>query len=149
MRIFTSVQELTAAAGTDLGRSGWLEITQDRVDAFAEATGDHQWIHVDAARAAHGPFGRTIAHGWLTASLLPVLSQQIYRVEARMGVNYGSNRIRYPAPVPVGSLVRASSVLHALDEVGDAVQLTVRTEIRAQDADRPALVAETVSRYYL
>src|SRR5436190_80883 len=107
MRIFESLAELHEAVGEHLGYSGWHRIEQSRIDAFADATGDRQWIHVDPERAAHGPFGGTIAHGYLTLSLLPMLVAQIYRVSGvRMGVNYGLNRVRFPAPVPVDSLVR-------------------------------------------
>ena len=107
MQVFTNRDQLIQAVGTELGTSDWLTITQEQVDLFAQATGDHQWIHVDRERAASGPFGGTIAHGYLTASLLPVLTQQIFKVEAKMGINYGLNKLRFPAPVPVGSSVRA------------------------------------------
>jgi acyl dehydratase len=149
VRTFTTAEELASEVGHDLGHSDWLEITQERVDLFAEATGDHQWIHVDPERADEGPFGGTIAHGWLSASLLPVLTQQIYRVQSRMGVNYGLDKLRFPAPVKVGTRVRAQSSLVAVDEVaGGAVQLSVSTTIAAEGAAKPALVAQTLSRYY-
>jgi len=149
MRTFTSAEELEAAVGVELGHSDWLEVTQDRIDRFAEATGDHQWIHVDVERAAAGPFGRTIAHGYLTASLIPVLVQQIYKIDAKMGVNYGLNKLRFPSPVPVGSLIRASSVLKDVSPVGEAVQVVTATTISTQDATKPSVVAEHVARYYL
>src|SRR6478609_3391649 len=107
-KIFTSAQELRDGVGQELGHSDWLEIEQKRIDQFAEATGDHQWIHVDPERAAAGPFGTTIAHGYLTLSLLPVASYEVLPRAGRMGINYGLNRVRFPAPVPVGSRVRAS-----------------------------------------
>ena len=148
MQVFTSLDQLKDAVGVELGFSDWLEISQERVDQFAETTGDHQWIHVDPERAASGPFGGTIAHGWLTASILPVLTQQIFRIEAKMAVNYGLNKLRFPAPVPVGSSVRASSTFKDISDAGSAVQLVTATTIHIRDADKPAVVAETVSRYY-
>ena len=148
MQVFTSLDQLKDAVGVELGFSDWLEISQERVDQFAETTGDHQWIHVDPERAASGPFGGTIAHGWLTASIIPVLTQQIYRIEAKMAVNYGLNKLRFPAPVPVGSSVRASSTFKEISDVGGAVQLLTATTVHIRDADKPALVAETVGRYY-
>lgn len=124
-RIFTSAEELRAAVGERLGHSDWLEVDQKRIDLFAEATGDHQWIHVDPERAAKGPFGTTIAHGYLTLSLLPVLVPQVLSVEnVTMGVNYGTNKVRFPSPVPVGSRVRATAVLKEVAEAGGGVQIT-------------------------
>jgi acyl dehydratase len=149
MQVFKNREQLIQAVGTELGTSDWLTITQEQVDMFAEATGDYQWIHVDRERATSGPFGGTIAHGYLTASLLPVLTQQIFKVEAKMGVNYGLNKLRFPAPVPVGSSVRATSTLQEVTDVGDAVQLVVHTVVRVDGSDKPAAVAESVSRYYL
>jgi acyl dehydratase len=149
MQVFTNRDQLIQAVGTELGTSDWLTITQEQVDLFAQATGDHQWIHVDRERAASGPFGGTIAHGYLTASLLPVLTHQIFKVEAKMGINYGLNKLRFPAPVPVGSSVRATSTLQEVTDVGDAVQIVVNTVVRVDGSDKPAAVAESVSRYYL
>ncbi|MET0821317.1 MAG: MaoC family dehydratase [Aeromicrobium sp.] len=149
MKVFTTADELGEAVGVELGHSDWLEITQDRVQQFADATGDQQWIHVDVERAATGPFGGTIAHGYLTASLIPVLTQQIYRIEARMGVNYGLNKLRFPAPVRVGSRLRASSRLKEVTPVGDAVQVVTETTISVEGSDKPSVVAEHVGRYYL
>lgn len=149
MRTFKSRDELVEAVGTELGQSDWLEVDQHRIDTFADATGDDQWIHVDVERAAHGPFGQTIAHGWLTASLLPVLNRSIFRVEATMGVNYGLNKLRFPAPVPVGSRVRAASVLKEVTDIGGAVQLVIATTVHCEGNEKPSLVAESVSRYYL
>lgn len=120
-RIFTSAEELHAGTGEPLGPSGWLEVDQKRIDLFADATGDHQWIHVDPVRAAGGPFGSTIAHGYLTLSLLPSLVPQIMRVEGmKMGINYGTNKVRFPAPVPVGSRLRATAVITEVTEAGAA-----------------------------
>ena len=108
MRIFSGIDEVQAAVGTHLGHSEWHEVTQEQVNLFADATGDDQWIHLDRERAAQGPFGTTIAHGFLTLSLLPMLAAEVYAIEdVRMGVNYGCNKVRFPAPVPVGSKVRA------------------------------------------
>jgi acyl dehydratase len=147
-RIFTSRDELAAAVGTELGSSEWMNIDQERINEFASATEDFQWIHVDPERAASGPFGATIAHGFLTVSLLPVLLGQIYKVQAKMAVNYGLNKLRFPSPVRVGSSVRGSSSLVEVTDVGDAVQLIVKTVIELKDSEKPAAVAESVSRYY-
>ncbi|KUF13510.1 MULTISPECIES: MaoC family dehydratase [Streptomyces] len=150
-RIFTSADELRAAVGEQLGYSDWLEIDQKRVDLFADATGDHQWIHVDPGKAAAGPFGTTIAHGYLTLSLLPALVPQVMRVEGmRMGLNYGTNKVRFPATVPVGSRLRATAVLTAVEPTkDDGVQVTARVTVEREDGgDKPACVAESVSRYY-
>ncbi|AJE86570.1 MULTISPECIES: MaoC family dehydratase [Streptomyces] len=148
-RIFTSAEELTAAVGEQLGYSDWLEVDQKRIDLFAEATGDHQWIHVDPEKAAAGPFGTTIAHGYLTLSLLPLFVPQLLRVEgAKMGVNYGSNKVRYPSPVPVGSRLRATGALTEVTEAGGGVQVTARVTVEREGGEKPACVAEAVSRYY-
>ncbi|GAB2948337.1 MaoC family dehydratase [Streptomyces pseudoechinosporeus] len=148
-RIFTSADDLKAAAGEQLGYSDWLEIDQKRIDLFADATGDHQWIHVDPEKAATGPFGTTIAHGYLTLSLLPALVPQVMRVEGmKMGVNYGSNKVRFPAPVPVGSRLRATAVLKEVTEAGGGVQVTAAVTVEREGGDKPVCVAESVSRYY-
>ncbi|MER8044098.1 MaoC family dehydratase [Streptomyces sp. NPDC094032] len=148
-RIFTSAEELRAGVGEQLGHSDWLEIEQKRIDQFADATGDHQWIHVDPERAAAGPFGRTIAHGYLTLSLLPVLVPQIMRVEGmKMGLNYGTDKVRFPAPVPVGSRLRATAVLTDVTEAGGGVQVTAKVTVEREGGDKPVCVAESVSRYY-
>ncbi|WP_189191571.1 MaoC family dehydratase [Streptomyces albiflavescens] len=148
-RIFTSADELKAAVGEQLGHSDWLEIDQKRIDLFAEATGDHQWIHVDPEKAAEGPFGTTIAHGYLTLSLLPALVPQVMGVVGmKMGVNYGSNKVRFPAPVPVGSRVRATAVLTEVTEAGGGVQVTAAVTVEREGGDKPVCVAESVSRYY-
>ncbi|MBY8878588.1 MaoC family dehydratase [Actinacidiphila acidipaludis] len=149
-RVFASIDELRAAVGEQLGWTDWLEIDQKRIDQFAEATGDHQWIHVDPERAAQGPFGTTIAHGYLTLSLIPSLTPQLFRVEGiRMGVNYGVNKVRFPAPVPVGSRLRATAVVAELTEAGGGVQLVTRVTIEREGGDKPVCVAETVARFYL
>lgn len=151
MRTFTSAEDLTSAVGEALGTSDWLEITQDRVDGFADATGDHQWIHVDPERAAKdSPFGGPIAHGYLTLSLLPMLSWQTYSVQnAAMGVNYGSNKVRFVHPVPVGSRVRLNAVLASADTLADgAVQMVVDSTVEIEGVDKPALVAQVISRIY-
>ncbi|MDH2416125.1 MaoC family dehydratase [Nocardioides sp. CER19] len=146
MRRFTSVDEVRAAVGEHLGQSDWHEITQHQIDLFAEATGDHQWIHVDAARAQAGPFGATVAHGYLTLSLLPHLVGQVYTVDGTsMAVNYGSNKVRFPAPVPVGSRVRAGVELVSVEASGNGHQLVTRVTVEREGADKPVCVAETVS----
>ncbi|MEV6420093.1 MaoC family dehydratase [Streptomyces sp. NPDC051662] len=148
-RIFTSAEELRAGVGEQLGHSEWLEVDQKRIDLFAEATGDHQWIHVDPERAAAGPFGTTIAHGYLTLSLLPAFVPQILRVEnVTMGINYGTNKVRFPSPVPVGSRLRASAVLTEVTEAGGGVQITTLVTVEREGGEKPACVAESVSRYY-
>jgi acyl dehydratase len=148
--VFHSPAELKQAVGRQLGTSDWLEITQERIDLFAEATGDHQWIHVDPERAAHGPFGSTIAHGYLTQSLVNYFLPQILEVRGvRMGVNYGADRLRFPAPVPVGSRIRGSAELLAAEDTKDgAVQAKIRVTVEIEGADRPACVIDTISRYY-
>ncbi|WP_327298481.1 MULTISPECIES: MaoC family dehydratase [unclassified Streptomyces] len=148
-RIFTSADELRAGIGDQLGPSDWLEIDQKRIDLFADATGDHQWIHVDPAKAAAGPFGTTIAHGYLTLSLLPTLVPQIMRVEGmKMGINYGTDKVRFPATVPVGSRLRATAVLTDVSEAGGGVQVTAAVTVEREGGDKPVCVAESVSRYY-
>ncbi|MFI2349897.1 MaoC family dehydratase [Streptomyces sp. NPDC019443] len=148
-RIFNSADELRAGVGEQLDYSDWLEIEQKRIDLFAEATGDHQWIHVDPERAASGPFGTTIAHGYLTLSLLPTLMPQVMRVEGmKMGINYGSNKVRFPAPVPVGSRLRATAVLQNVEDAGGGVQVTALVTVEREGGDKPVCVAESVSRYF-
>ena len=149
MRTFTSAAELTAAQGGELGTSDWVTVTQEAVNLFADATGDHQWIHVDPERAAKGPFGTTIAHGYMTLSLLPALMHTMYSVEgAKLAINYGLNKVRFPAPVPVGSRVRATSTLVNVEDLGNgAVQLTVSTAVEVEGSAKPACVAESLVRY--
>ena len=147
--VFATPRDLLAAVGKPLGASDWLEIRQDRIDGFADATGDHQWIHVDPERAKSGPFGKTIAHGYLTLSLVNCFLPQIVEVRGvSMGVNYGCDKVRFPAPVPVGSRVRGVGQLVAAEEVkGGAVQATVRVTVEVEGAERPACVVDTISRF--
>jgi acyl dehydratase len=146
MRVFHGVAELEQAVGTHLGHSGWHEVTQHEIDTFAAATGDHQWIHVDPVKAAEGPFGTTIAHGYLTLSLVPMLVWQIYTVEGvRMGVNYGANKLRFPAPVPVGSRVRAGVELVSVTPGAGGYQLVANVVVEIEGGGKPACVVETVS----
>ena len=148
-RVFTSAEELKAAVGEELGVSDWHEIDQRRIDLFAEATGDHQWIHVDPERAAQGPFGSTIAHGYLTLSLLPLLVPQTLRVDgARMGVNYGAEKVRFPGPVPVGSRVRARVTLDAAPEKAGGTQVAATVVVEREGAEKPACIAQTLTVYY-
>jgi acyl dehydratase len=149
MKTFSSPAELAAAVGTQVGTGDWIEIDQKRIDLFAEATGDHQWIHVDPARAAEGPFGTTIAHGYLTLSLLPALVKDVYLTEGvRMGINYGLNKVRFPSPVRVGSRIRAVVVVASADEVPGGFQITTTVTIEIEGSEKPACVAETVVRLY-
>ncbi|MGH3444278.1 MAG: MaoC family dehydratase [Nocardioidaceae bacterium] len=145
MRTFTSLEELGAAVGEPLGESDWLEVTQDRVDAFADATGDHQWIHVDVERANDGPFGGTIAHGYLTLSLIPQFMPQLFVLEtpgARL--NYGVNKVRFPNPVKVGARIRATATITALTDVPAGKQMITKYVVEIEDEDKPACVAEAV-----
>jgi acyl dehydratase len=145
MRTFTDIDQLAAAVGADLGTSDWFEIDQDRVDLFADATDDHQWIHVDVERATQGPFGGTIAHGYMTVSLIPALSSSIFSVETDgPRLNYGLNKVRFPNPVKVGSRVRAQATLAELTDVPVGKQLVVRYTIEIEGEEKPACVAETV-----
>ncbi|MET7670876.1 MaoC family dehydratase [Micromonospora luteifusca] len=149
MRVFSSFEELAAAVGESLGPGPWQRIEQSRVDLFADATDDHQWIHLDPARAAAGPFGGTIAHGYLTLSLLPALAGGLYRVEGvTMGVNYGLNRVRFPAPVRVGASVRATATIADVSPVIGGVQLVAAVTVESDSGGKPVCVAETVSRLY-
>ncbi|MGD9945294.1 MAG: MaoC family dehydratase [Burkholderiaceae bacterium] len=150
MAVFEKLDDLKPLIGQELGVSNWLPITQQRIDQFAEATGDLQWIHVDPERAAKGPFGTTIAHGFLTLSLLPALMADAYEIRGlRMGVNYGLNKVRFPAPVPVGSELRARVRLLSLQDLPDGgVQMTVEATIERKGGDKPVCVAESISRRY-
>ncbi len=150
MVVIGSFEDLRSHVGSHLGFSQYLEITQERVDTFAEATGEHQWIHVDVERAANGPFGGTIAHGYLTLSLGPALVHDIITWEhVRMGVNYGLNRVRFPSPVPVGSRLRLGAVLlDAEDLGGGGVQARIELTFEVEGAAKPACVAELLLRYY-
>ena len=148
-RIFKTPADLKSALGEHLGYSDWLEMTQDRIDKFADATGDQQWIHVDPERAKQGPFGACIAHGYLTLALVNLFLPQIVEVQGiSMGVNYGSDRLRFPAPVPVGSRIRGGAELTQVEEVKGGVQATIRVTVEVEGQDRPACVVETISRYY-
>ncbi|MEV4314234.1 MaoC family dehydratase [Actinocrispum sp. NPDC049592] len=142
--------EVRALAGADLGHTGWMEITQDRVNQFAEATDDHQWIHTDPEKAATGPFGTTIAHGYLTLSLLiPLFGELLAIGGVRMSVNYGLEKVRFPAPVPVGAKIRLAGTVVAVDEVpGDGVQMTLDFTIEIDGSAKPACVARAVYRHY-
>jgi acyl dehydratase len=146
MRVFDGVAELEEAVGTHLGHSEWHTVNQDQIDAFAAATGDHQWIHVDPAKAAEGPFGSTVAHGFLTLSLLPMLTWQVYKVEGvKMGVNYGADKLRFPSPVPVGSRVRAGVELTSVTPNKLGYQIATRVTIELDGSDKPACVADMLA----
>jgi len=151
-RIISGIEELKTLVGEEIGASDWVEVTQSRINAFADATEDHQWIHLDAERAkTASPFGTTIAHGFLTLSLLPYLAAQAYRVQGdfKMGINYGLNRLRFVSPVPAGSRVRARFNLQSVEDVAGGVQLTVTATVEIEGGQKPALVAEWLMRYYL
>ena len=146
MRVFDGVAELEKAVGTHLGHSEWHTVDQNQIDAFAAATGDNQWIHVDPAKAAEGPFGSTIAHGFLTLSLLPILTWQVYKVEGvKMMVNYGADKLRFPSPVPVGSRVRAGVQLNAVTPIALGYQVALRVTIDRDGGDKPACVADMLA----
>ncbi|MCV7410152.1 dehydratase [Mycobacterium florentinum] len=149
MRTFESVADLAAATGETIGQSDWVTITQEEVNLFADATGDHQWIHVDPERAKDGPFGKTIAHGFMTLSLLPRLQHEMYTVKGiKLAINYGLNKVRFPSPVPVGSKVRATTTLVGVEDLGNGtVQGTMSTTIEVDGSPKPACVAESIIRY--
>ena len=143
------LEDLKARVGDHLGYSDWHEVTQDQVNAFADATGDHQWIHVDPERAKAGPFGAPIAHGYLTLSLGPMLMAEALRVEGvAMGVNYGLNKLRFPAPVPVGSKVRLGAQLANVEEIAGGVQVTIDMTWEVEGGAKPVCVAQGLFRYY-
>jgi acyl dehydratase len=145
--VFHNIEELLAAEGRELGHTEWLDMTQERVNLFAEATGDHQWIHVDPERAARTPFGGCIAHGYLTLSLASQFMDQLMRVENLvMGVNYGCDKVRFPAPVKVGSRVRGQAVVLKAERTGDAVQLALRVAVEVEGQEKPGCVAEILAR---
>lgn len=149
-RVIKGVDGLKAAVGEHLGYSEYLDITQERVNQFAEATGDHQWIHVDVERAKAGPFGGPIAHGYLTLSLGPMLYPTVVRVEGfSMGVNYGANKVRFPSPVPVGSRVRLGVKLLEVDDISNGVQMTMELTFECEGASKPSCVAEIIFRSYI
>jgi acyl dehydratase len=144
------VDRLRSKEGEEIGVSDWIEITQDQVDAFAEATGDQQWIHVDPVRAAEGPFGGTIAHGFLTLALTVPLAGQVALDlgEPKMAINYGLEKVRFPAPAPVGARIRARVALVEVTEVPGGIQVNRQVTMEVEGSEKPAMVAETVSRYY-
>ena len=149
MRVFEGLDQVEAAVGEHVGYSEWMEITQERIDAFADATGDHQWIHVDPERAKQGPFGAPIAHGFLTLSLLiPMWSEVLVVTDMKMGVNYGLNKVRFPSPVPVGAKVRLTASVKTVEEVTGGLQLTLAAVIEREGGDKPVCIAEPVYRYY-
>lgn len=147
--VFNSPAALLEAVGQNLGSSDWLEIDQERINQFADATGDHQWIHVDPEKAAQGPFGKTIAHGYLTLSLANLFLPQIMTVEnTSMGVNYGCEKVRFPAAVPVGSRVRGTGEVLSAEELKGGVQVVIRMTIEIEGSERPACVIDTISRFF-
>ena len=150
MRTLNGIDELEALTGQHLGTSDWVEITQERINGFADATGDHQWIHVDEERAKDGPFGRTIAHGYLTLSLLPLFYSTIYSIEGvRMGINYGANKVRFLNPVPVGSRLRGSIEVGEVKRLpNDGAQVTWNVTVELDGSDKPACYAEAISVLY-
>ncbi len=146
--IFASPDELLGAVGVELGHSDWVQIDQERIDLFADATDDHQWIHVDPDRAAEGPFGATIAHGYLTLALTNRFLPEIVRVDGvSMGINYGTDKVRFPQPITVGSKVRASAVLSAAEEINGGVQAVITITVEIDGQPKPACVVESVSRF--
>ena len=151
MGLFTvdNLSDLLGSVGQELGPSDWMLVDQGRINRFAEATGDHQWIHVDAEKAAQGPFGSTIAHGYLTLSLANFFLPQLLHVKnISMGVNYGCNKVRFPAPLPVDSRIRGIGEIISAEEVKGGVQVVVRVSIEIEEGARPACVVDTVSRFY-
>ncbi|WP_307829892.1 MaoC family dehydratase [Antrihabitans stalagmiti] len=148
MKVFASIDEFVSAEGESLGTTDWITIDQGRIDTFAEATGDHQWIHVDPDKAAAGPFGTTIAHGLLTLSLLPLLTHQLYTVDGiTMGINYGFDKVRFISPVRVGSRLRASAVIASVTPIPGGVQAKVVVTIELENSEKPACVAESIARF--
>ena len=148
MKTFSGLDELVAAQGSQLGPTEWLEVTQDRVNTFADATDDHQWIHVDPERAANGPFGGTIAHGLLTLSLIPHFSHELYTVEnITMAINYGYNKVRFITPVKVGAKIRARAELTKVDQLDGGARATMTTTVEIEGSEKPAAVAESIVRF--
>lgn len=149
MRTFEKISDLQPLVGQELGVSDWMTITQEQINKFADATGDHQWIHTDPERAKAGPFGTTIAHGFLTLSLLPEMTAKAFRVtETRMGVNYGLNKVRFPSPVPAGSKVRGRFKLIEYIPLEGGAQMTVECTMEREGSDKPVCVAESLARRY-
>ena len=150
MRSFDKLSDLQALVGQDIGESDWILVDQKRIDLFADATGDHQWIHVDPVRAAAGPFGTTVAHGFLTLSLLPEMSANAVTVrDTRMGVNYGLNKVRFTAPVPVGSRLRGRFRLLSYEPIDGGAQITMEVTMEREGSAKPVCVAESVARRYI
>ena len=148
MKKFSGLDEFVAAQGEKLGPTDWLEVTQDRVNLFADATDDHQWIHVDPERAVNGPFGGTIAHGLLTLSLLPHFTHQLYTVDnIAMAINYGYNKVRFITPVGVGNKIRARAEIAKVDQLDGSVQATVTVTVEIEGSEKPAAVAESIVRF--
>ena len=146
---FDCVSAVMAAPGRDLGVTGWMEVSQDRIDLFADATGDHQWIHVDPVRARDGPFGACVAHGYLTLSLANCFLPQLIAFDRlKVGVNYGCEKVRFPAPVKAGSRVRGHGLVLRAEAVGDGVQVTVRITVEIEGSERPGCVVDTISRLF-
>ncbi len=149
MKHHATLASLQPLVGQDIGTSEWTTITQVQIDQFAQATGDHQWIHTDPARAATGPFGQTVAHGFLTLSLVPMLFESGFEIaDVKLGINYGLNRVRFTAPVPAGGRVRGQFKLIAFEPLAGGAQLTVQVTIELEGSAKPACVAETLSRRY-
>ena len=150
MRSFATLAELRPLVGQTIGASDWIEVTQERIRLFADATGDHQWIHLDRERAAEGPFGTTIAHGFLTLSLLPEMAASAIEIrDTRMGVNYGLDRVRFPAPVPSGSRLRGHFKLLRFEPLEGGAQLAFEVTMEREGVDKPVCVAESIGRRYV
>jgi acyl dehydratase len=149
MRTFETIAELAELVGQEVGVSEWITVTQERIQLFADATNDHQWIHLDAERAKAGPFGTTIAHGFLTLSLLPEMGASAFQVrETRMGVNYGLNKVRFPAPVPSGSRIRGRFKLIGYEPLDGGAQITVQVTMEREGSDKPVCIAESIARRF-
>ncbi|QZH58343.1 MaoC family dehydratase [Mycolicibacterium farcinogenes] len=148
MKVFSGLDEFVAAKGSELGPTEWMEVTQERVNLFADATDDHQWIHVDPEKAAGGPFGGTIAHGLLTLSLLPHFTHQLYRVDnVKLAVNYGYNKVRFITPVRIGTKIRAGAAITDVAQLDGAVQATMTVTVEIEGSAKPAAVAESIVRF--
>ena len=149
MRVFENLDEYAGAVGEELGVSDWFELDQDRVNQFADATGDHQWIHIDAEKAANGPFGATIAHGYLTMSLAAKFMPEIIEVRGiAMGVNYGTEKTRFPSPVTVGSKLSATGTVVSVEEASGGIKMILRIVMQAEGAEKPACIVDAISVYF-
>jgi acyl dehydratase len=149
MKLELTIADLDGRIGQEIAVSPWVEVSQDRIDRFAHATGDFQWIHVDQERARHSPFGGTIAHGFLTLSMLPMLTEAAFTISDRtMGINYGLNKVRFTSPVPAGSRIRGRFTLARLDKLDGGVQTTWSVVIEREGGDKPVMIAESISRHY-